>query len=188
MPIWPSTPGKTPSGSWPSLWKPRTPAGTGPKSCVPTGRRHPPRWHWTRWRVSSSWWMTAGGPFCSTPPKWAGMGRWEEPVTPSLYTLSVSVAALLAAADMADERSQPGIATYCRKTADYLYEHIDAWTWFNGYYTSGGRPVPNLPPTPDVLALVRFGLRKPDDPRILDTLKALDSTLRVDTAYGPAWK
>jgi glucoamylase len=131
--------------------------------------------------------LKAAAYLVSTGP-FSGTDRWEEPVTPSLYTLSASVAALLAAADMADERSQPGIATYCRKTADYLFEHIDAWTWFNGYYTSGGRPVPNLPPTPDVLALVRFGLRKPDDPRILDTLKALDSTLRVDTAYGPAWK
>jgi glucoamylase len=41
--------------------------------------------------------------------------------------------------------------------------------------------------SPDALALVRFGLRAPDDPRILDTLKVVDAMLKVDTPYGPAW-
>lgn len=41
--------------------------------------------------------------------------------------------------------------------------------------------------SPDVLALVRFGLRAPDDPRILDTLAAIDATLRTDTPSGPVW-
>ena len=41
--------------------------------------------------------------------------------------------------------------------------------------------------SPDVLALVRFGLRAPDDPRILDTLAAVDATLRIDTPSGPVW-
>jgi len=33
--------------------------------------------------------------------------------------------------------------------------------------------------SPDALALVRFGLRAPDDPRILNTLKVIDALLRV---------
>ena len=33
----------------------------------------------------------------------------------------------------------------------------------------------------DFLALVRFGLRRPDDPRILDTLVVTDATLRTET-------
>jgi glucoamylase len=41
--------------------------------------------------------------------------------------------------------------------------------------------------SPDALALVRFGLRAPDDPRILDTIKILDATLRRETATGPTW-
>lgn len=41
--------------------------------------------------------------------------------------------------------------------------------------------------SPDCLALVRFGLRSPDDPRILDTLRIIDATLRTDTATGPVW-
>jgi glucoamylase len=39
----------------------------------------------------------------------------------------------------------------------------------------------------DFLALVRFGLRRPDDPRILSTLKVADALLRTETPSGPAW-
>ena len=39
--------------------------------------------------------------------------------------------------------------------------------------------------SPDALALVRFGLRAPDDPRILDTLRVIDALLKVDTPVGP---
>ena len=39
----------------------------------------------------------------------------------------------------------------------------------------------------DALALVRFGLRTPDDPRILSTLKVIDATLKVETPRGPGW-
>ncbi len=33
-----------------------------------------------------------------------------------------------------------------------------------------------------------MGLRAPDDPRIVDTVKLLDATLRVETKTGPGWK
>lgn len=39
----------------------------------------------------------------------------------------------------------------------------------------------------DALALVRFGLRAADDPRIINTVKVLDALLKVDTPFGPAW-
>jgi glucoamylase len=39
----------------------------------------------------------------------------------------------------------------------------------------------------DALALVRFGLRESDDPRILDTIKVIDAMLKVDTPGGPCW-
>jgi glucoamylase len=42
--------------------------------------------------------------------------------------------------------------------------------------------------SPDVLALVRFGLRQPDDPRIVETLAVVDATLRIDTPAGPVWR
>ncbi len=40
----------------------------------------------------------------------------------------------------------------------------------------------------DFLALVRFGLRRPDDPWILSTLAVTDALLRVDTPGGPLWR
>ncbi len=59
-------------------------------------------------------------------------------------------------------------------------------------------PIKNRPPasserpaahivSPDALALVRFGLRAADDPRIVNTVKVIDSLLKVDTPFGPAW-
>jgi glucoamylase len=41
--------------------------------------------------------------------------------------------------------------------------------------------------SPDALALVRFGLRAPNDPRILNTVKAIDATLKSETVTGPVW-
>jgi glucoamylase len=39
----------------------------------------------------------------------------------------------------------------------------------------------------DALAYVRFGLRAPNDPRIVNTLKVIDAVLKRETPYGPAW-
>lgn len=59
-------------------------------------------------------------------------------------------------------------------------------------------PIKNRPPeqtmvpaaevvSPDALALVRFGLRAPDDPRILNTVRVIDALLKVDLPQGPCW-
>jgi glucoamylase len=37
------------------------------------------------------------------------------------------------------------------------------------------------------LNLVRFGLRAPDDPIVLDSVQVIDKVLKVDTPMGPAW-
>jgi glucoamylase len=42
--------------------------------------------------------------------------------------------------------------------------------------------------SPDVLALVRFGLRAPDDPRIVNTIRAIDALLEVETPQGRVWR
>lgn len=39
----------------------------------------------------------------------------------------------------------------------------------------------------DALALVRFGLRAPDDPRMLNTIKVIDATLKTEMPTGPCW-
>ena len=41
--------------------------------------------------------------------------------------------------------------------------------------------------SPDALCLVRFGLRAADDPRIVNTVRVIDNTLKVDTSHGPCW-
>jgi glucoamylase len=59
-------------------------------------------------------------------------------------------------------------------------------------------PIKNRPPaessangalmiSPDALALVRFGLRAADDPRIVNTVNVIDTLLKVDTPSGPSW-
>ena len=64
--------------------------------------------------------------------------------------------------------------------------------------TQGFVPIKNRPPgqdrerayhiiSPDALALVRFGLRAPDDRRILNTLRAIDALLSVELPQGPCW-
>ena len=41
--------------------------------------------------------------------------------------------------------------------------------------------------SPGFLELVRLGLRRADDPRIRDSVRVLDATLKVDTPNGPVW-
>jgi glucoamylase len=64
--------------------------------------------------------------------------------------------------------------------------------------TEGTTLIKNQPPeraqlpsgavlSPDALALVRFGLRAPDDPRIVDTVAAIDHALKVELPQGPLW-
>ncbi len=52
---------------------------------------------------------------------------------------------------------------------------------------SGAIPAHDLVST-DALALVRFGLRAADDPRILDTVAVIDHALKVDLPQGPGWR
>jgi glucoamylase len=41
--------------------------------------------------------------------------------------------------------------------------------------------------SPDALALVRFGLRAADDPRIMNTVKVVDALLKTKLPQGPGW-
>jgi glucoamylase len=38
------------------------------------------------------------------------------------------------------------------------------------------------------LELVRYGIRKPGDPLIEDSLRVVDAVLKVDTPFGPSWR
>jgi len=149
--------------------------------------------------------------------------RWEEDPGYSPFTVAAEIAALLAAADLADERQKPAIAAYLRETADEWYGAIDHYMYVTGtdwcrrfgvagYYVriapvqkaagvsrlAQKVPVKNVAPeeaaspachlvSPDALALVRFGLRAADDPRIRDTVTVIDALLKVETPRGPLW-
>ncbi len=149
--------------------------------------------------------------------------RWEEDPGYSPFTVGAEIAALLAAADLADLNHEASIATYLREISDVWNTSIERWMYasgtdwcrkFNvqGYYL---RIAPNKPGegparfqnnvdvknvsaaedtrearhlvSPDALALVRFGLRAADDPRIRDTAKVIDALLKVETPSGPSW-
>ncbi|MFI5179570.1 MAG: glycoside hydrolase family 15 protein, partial [Vicinamibacterales bacterium] len=149
--------------------------------------------------------------------------RWEEDPGYSPFTLAAEISALLAAADLADERGAPAMARYLRETADAWNASIEDWIYVTGtdvarargvegYYVrvaepdqadaasplNGFVPIKNRPPgegltpagamvSPDALALVRFGLRAPDDPRVVATVAVIDALLKVTTPNGPAW-
>ena len=145
--------------------------------------------------------------------------RWEEDGGYTPFTLAAEIAALLAAADLAELAGEPGLAPYLRETADAWNDRIERWlhvrgtdlarrAGVDGYYVriapadvEEGDEVVALKNRPaaesvgraeaivstDALALVRFGLRAADDPRILDTIRAIDAVLRVETPFGPSW-
>lgn len=69
----------------------------------------------------------------------------------------------------------------------------------DGFIENGWVPIKNLPPgTPHVfpevavidggfLELVRYGVKDPDDPHIVESVAAYDAILRRDMPYGPLW-
>jgi glucoamylase len=73
-------------------------------------------------------------------------------------------------------------------------EVSDASSPASGFVTIKNRPPgqSDMPASeivsPDALALVRFGLRSADDPRILNTVRIIDSLLKVEMPYGPLWR
>lgn len=153
-----------------------------------------------------------------------GQDRWEEDAGYSPFTLAVEIAALLAAADIAEHAGEPAAAVYLRETADAWNDQIERWIYVSatplardlavdGYYVriappdtadacspiDGFVPIKNRPPdqsnqrasllvSPDALALVRFGLRAPDDPRIRNTVRVIDALLKVELPGGPCWR
>jgi glucoamylase len=149
--------------------------------------------------------------------------RWEEDAGYSPFTLAVEIAALLAAADLAELNNEPRAAAYLRETADTWNANIERWVYVTGtelakragvegHYVriappeeadaaspaEGFVPIKNRPVgqsaepavhivSPDALALVRFGLRAAGDPRMLNTVKVIDTLLRVETPLGSSW-
>ena len=72
-------------------------------------------------------------------------------------------------------------------------ETADAASPVGGFVPIKNRPWPQADEaaveivSPDALALVRFGLRAPDDVRILNTVAVIDAVLKVELPQGPVW-
>jgi glucoamylase len=73
-------------------------------------------------------------------------------------------------------------------------ETADAASPLSGFVPIKNRPLDwrEAPATeivsPDALALVRFGLRAPDDPRITNTVRVIDALLKTPTPHGDMWR
>lgn len=58
--------------------------------------------------------------------------RWEEDAGYTAFTLAAEVAALLCAADLADEAGEAKLGIYLRETADIWNDNIEHWTYAKG--------------------------------------------------------
>ncbi len=65
-------------------------------------------------------------------------------------------------------------------------ESVSEWLPIKNRLQDPGLPAAEQVST-DFLQLVRFGLRRADDPLVKDTLRVVDALLKVDTPNGPAW-
>ena len=129
-------------------------------------------------------------------------------VTP--FTIAAEIAAALAAAEIARLLGDPGSARRFRAAAERWHAQLEpllyrrggelaALVGVDGYYVRARVPgqafpaldlhrLPVTEVTPDALALVRFGLRDPDDPRIRYTVRVIDAVLRTELPAGPVWR
>ena len=85
----------------------------------------------TRWAICSRWWpmVRNAASFIVRNGPVTQQDRWEEDGGYSPFTLSVEIAALLAAADVADLVGESIPATYLRETADSWNDNIERWTY-----------------------------------------------------------
>ena len=153
------------------------------------------------------WWpmIRRAAAFLASRGPMSDQDRWEEAPGYAPFTVAAQVAALLVAAEFAAAASELTVAGYLRETADAWNSDVERWLYvsgtplarlhrLDGYYvrTAGVRGANAAPHNTvvavDALALVRFGLRSPDDPRILNTVRVIDATLLADTASGTAWR
>lgn len=141
--------------------------------------------------------------------------RWEENAGVSVFTLSLIIAAIVGGAELlADEVEREYALSYVdylnRRIEDWLYVEDSALArkyQVEGHYirlatpqifsgTHGRMPIANRGGASalvsdvvalDYMYLARLGLRRADDPRMLDTLKVVEGELRVETPCGPSF-
>jgi glucoamylase len=148
--------------------------------------------------------------------------RWEEAAGFSPSTLAINIAALVCGAELLDQAGDRATAEFIREYADFLEQHVEAWTVTRAgglladvtqHYIRinpnvDGREDPDVGdvvlanqapggpfayPARDIvdagfLELVRYGIRDPHDPLIVDSLRVVDAVLKVETPAGPCWR
>ena len=138
--------------------------------------------------------------------------RWEEKPGYSPSTMAAEIAGLVCAAEIARQNNDETSANLYLKTADDWQSNIEKWTaTTNGkfgdgnYYvrlTKNGKPDAGekielsnssgaFPENEIVdagfLELVRLGIKSPDDPLIVKSLKVIDAQIKVNTPNGESF-
>lgn len=138
--------------------------------------------------------------------------RWEERPGYSPSTIAAQIAGLVCAADIARRNGDDASAEKYLRIADTWAENVEDWTvTTKGKYGDGnyylrisekGEPDGNHKielnnnagtfyeheiVDAGFLELVRFGIKRADDPLIVKSLKVVDELLKVDTPNGPAF-
>jgi glucoamylase len=139
--------------------------------------------------------------------------RWENQDGWSPGTIGAEIAGLVCAADLARKAGDDASAARYEATADEWQRSVEAWTaTTNGPYstkpyylrlTKDASPddgstysIGDSGPTaadertvvdPTFLELVRLGVKKPDDPTILNSIAVTDEQIAVDTPNGRFW-
>lgn len=138
--------------------------------------------------------------------------RWEEEAGYSPSTIAAEIAGLVCAAEIARRNGDTASAELYLKTADEWEANIEKWTVTKTgphskepYYiriAQNGKPdagdkieLNNGAGTFDereivdagFLELVRLGIRRADDPIIVNSLLVIDKVIKVETPNGPAF-
>jgi glucoamylase len=138
------------------------------------------------------------------------LDRWKDTSGATPFTIATEIAALVCAAEVAARLGDARSASRFHATAECWDAEIEPLLYrrggaladavgVDGYYVrarSPDQPFPDLdlerlPATevsPDALALVRFGVREPDDPRIRNTVRVIDAVLAAEFPGGQAWR
>jgi glucoamylase len=138
------------------------------------------------------------------------LDRWEDAAGATPFTIATEIAALVCAAEIAARLGDARSASRFHATAERWDAEIEPLLYrrggaladavgVDGYYVRArvpDQPFPDLdllrlPATevsPDALALVRFGVREPDDPRIRNTVRVIDAVLAAELPGGQAWR
>ncbi|TMF36793.1 MAG: hypothetical protein E6I27_12105 [Chloroflexi bacterium] len=121
------------------------------------------------------------------------LDRWEDAGGLSPSTLATCIAALIVAGEFAHDAGEHVAASHLRAVADYWNDRVEAWCSMpSGQYVRLASD-PDHRPTegaiaPEFLELVRYGLRRPKDDRVLRSLQGVDTSLKVSLPAGPSWR